>query len=359
MTIKRVIKELIPPIIFSLYRQVRYSKAILLKQARSEKEIASSYFCEVLRRSYLPYDKIELLAENIDNDMLHAISSTNGEPVLYGSFRAIAKYINPEISYIISPKNFFLQHGIAYELTDWMRQKKEGINFVWSSYIRELYREVTDNQRIYAVGAPFFYAKSLMSQEQLENEKNRLGKNLLAFPLHSTHYYDIDFDSDNFIKLLKEQQKRFDTVRVCLYWKDIQRGLAEAYIKAGFECVCCGHINDVLFLQRQRSLFEIADATISNGLGSYIGYSVYLNIPHWLVNEDYEIKNTNGNEAEELTRLFKEITVSERIYKAFGDNSDFIITKEQREIVDLLWGVSDIKTPEEMNDLLMRMYNQQ
>lgn len=353
MNIKDNLRLLLPPILYKIKNSI-FPKSV--EPYVSEKEYASMYFNEIQRRSVLDFTDVEELAKDIDVKLVRSITTTSEEPVHYGSFFSIIKYINKDIYNIIPPKGFYLQHGIVYELTDWMKRKKEGLNFVWSSHIKHLYSEITDNKHIYPVGASFFYAEPLLSPQQILEEKKRLGKNLLAFPLHSTYFYDMNYDSNNFIKLLLDQKKRFDTVRVCLYWKDVQKGAAKAYRDAGIECVCCGHINDLLFLQRQRTFFEIADATISNGLGSYIGYSIYLNKPHWLLPEEFDVVDTNGNESDELRRIANEMDATKRIYKAFWNNSAYHITQEQRDIVNELWGIEDMKTPDELYNLLISLY---
>ena len=125
---------------------------------------------------------------------------------------------------------------------------------------------------------------------------------------------------------------------------------------AGFEVVCNGHIFDSNFLCRQKTLFELADATISNGVGSHIGYSVFMGKPHWLIDDEYEYVNSQrGGDAKDLTDVSMKDNY-QRVKAAFLDNTDYDITKQQQDIIDEFWGVSDMKNPDELRELLSHLY---
>ena len=132
--------------------------------------------------------------------------------------------------------------------------------------------------------------------------------------------------------------------------------MAKHFEEAGFECVCCGHLFDLLFLQRLRSLIEIADATISNGVGSHIGYCVYLNKPHFLVPNEFKLIDVQGNEGEEEMLCKEKSKNYWDIYNAFSNNDDYYITDNQRQIVDRLWGISDMKKASDLQLLIETCY---
>ena len=174
--------------------------------------------------------------------------------------------------------------------------------------------------------------------------------------MHSTHFTDISYDSKNFINILKSQQKLFDNVRVCLYWKDIQKGIDKVYRDGGFECVCCGHMFDIFFLSRLKSLLEIADATISNGVGSHIGYSVFMNKPHYFVPDEYLVNDIVGNEGKEEKDMKQHSQNYKEIYYGFIDNNNYMITDSHKKIVDKFWGISNIRRPDSIRNILESCY---
>jgi hypothetical protein len=139
----------------------------------------------------------------------------------------------------------------------------------------------------------------------------------------------------------------YDTVRACLYWKNID--LAREYQKFGIEVVTAGHAFDPLFLPRLRSLIELSDLTVSNCVGTHLGYSVSLGKPHLLVNQDIErVDSKNEYYKGFVEDYLKEI---EKLNSAFGKYSESV-TIDQRKILSYYAGFEHLKTPEEMNKIL-------
>lgn len=314
------------------------------------------YQKEICRRSLLPFNEIDVLSQPIANAQFQRNELDTCEALYYGASDALLNYAGlPSISF--PSRKLRVQHGYVFEIKDFEKSKLEQRNLVWSKKMVSMYHEFTLNPDIYPIGAPFFYAKSLLTEKQIRSEKMRLGKNLLAFPMHSQINVDTNYDPNKFLNILINERKRFDTVRVCMYWKDILRGNHKVFIDAGFECVCNGHIYDPNFLRRQKALFKLADATISNGVGSHIGYSLFMEKPHWLIDDEYEYVNSlKGGDAKDLS----DVTLTDNFLKvknAFLNNEDFQITHLQRNIVDEFWGLSDMKTPEEMKELMLKEFD--
>ena len=142
----------------------------------------------------------------------------------------------------------------------------------------------------------------------------------------------------------------FDTVLISLYYADI--GKAKLYEQYGFKVVTSGHENDANFVPRQRTLIELADYTMSNSVGTQIGYCVYLNKPHYVYKQKvYQVKGFSSKmEEEQRTESVLQAEIQE-IESVFSNDTDHI-TQEQRELVDKFWGVKYIKTPEELKGLL-------
>jgi hypothetical protein len=314
-----------------------------------------NYQKEICRRSFLPFQNVEELSQVISEEWVKASAIDLHEALYYGALQALLDYAGLT-AFTMPPCNLGVQHGYVFEICNWEKSKLDKRNLVWSRKLVDMYHEHTSNPDVYAIGAAFFYAKSFLDNEQLEIEKKRLGKNLLAFPMHSQGCVNTNFDPNNFLNILTEEKKRFDTVRVCMYWKDILRGLHKVFQKAGFEVVCNGHIFDLNFLRRQKSLFELADATISNGVGSHIGYSIYMGKPHWLIDDEYEYVDTRkGGDAKDLTDVAKKDNF-QRVKNVFLNNSEYNITQVQKDVVDEFWGISDMKSSDEIKKLLIRLY---
>lgn len=321
----------------------------------ADKNDIFNYQRDIITRSKLSFDEIYELSKPIPEKYVHTYAIDMYEALYYGALSILLDYAGLS-SITMPPMNIGIQHGYVFEICNWEKTKMEMRNLVWSNKIVDMYHEHTSNPNIFAIGAPFFYAKSILNDEQLQSEKQRLGKNLLAFPMHSQSNVDTNYNPDKFLNILAEERTRFDTVRVCMYWKDVQRGAHKVFQDAGYECVCNGHIYDPNFLRRQKTLFELADATISNGVGSHIGYSLYMGKPHWLIDDNYEYVNTRkSGDAKDLTDVAKKENFI-CVKKAFLNNHDYIITQKQKAVIDCFWGISDIKTKEEMKKLFLYLY---
>lgn len=356
MKLKSIVKLFLPPILISVLNFFKKGKASKQREKYTEKIIAYNYYVDLMERKKISFTNIERLSKDYTFEQLNSITIENDEVNYYGGFFTLNRYCDSDFPNF-APVNFSIQHGVIFFLENWELGKAKIANLVWSEKISKLYKTQLKTNNVYAIGSPFFYAKSLLSADQIAKEKNRLGRNLLAFPMHSTHWIINEYNPNGFIEILKEQRKKFDSVRVCLYWKDIQMGMADPFLQAGFECVTCGHIYDQFFLQRQKTLFEIADATISNRIGSQAGYSIFMNKPHWIVPDSFEIKN-GGN-----LKLYKDslecaskLNEYGFVTEAFMNNQDYQITERQRQILDDFWGVSSIKSKEELADLIAKFY---
>ncbi len=340
MSVIKIVKSLTPPIAYNLIHNVCRGKknySISNNQLRNEKEILQHYIDEINNRSECDVSEIQILSKDITFDEIESISTNITETNYYGNWYVIQRYLGKRILNI-PPLDLAIQHGIIWEITDWDKKKKEAINLVWAPYIAQLYKNIVGAENVIPIGSPFYYSESLFSNDYILSERQRLGHNLLAFPLHSTHFMDNNWNVSHFISTLKNELKKFDSVRVCVYWKDVQRGLAKVFNDNGFECVCCGHLFDQFFLDRQHTLLEICDATISNGIGSHIGNSIYMNRPHRIVPDKFEVVDLVGKEGREHMELYKSSMNRKRIMMPFINNNNYDITPDQIKIVDEFWG---------------------
>ena len=248
-----------------------------------------------------------------------------------------------------------------------------GIHESWASVVCGPYRvniieNTPNNNGAYAIGPHIAYAKHAYSKEKLEEEKKRLGENLLVFPAHSTFGLDSSYDIKNFCEEINHIGENFDSIRVCLFWKDVLNGTAKNYEKEGYEVVTAGHFYDPLFLSRQKSIIETSTKTMSNHMGSYVGYSIFMNKPHYITpnaNSDFVAVKDDGEAlAERQYAMYKKVINlmdSDPEYKelleAFSTNHDRI-TFKQKTLVNKYWGSNYVKTPREMKELLFMLDGQ-
>jgi hypothetical protein len=283
-------------------------------------------------------------------------------PDIYFIGKTLKEYAGLPANYEIKA---FIEH--AAQLSDYTEsgfRVHESLPSIVTSLFRvSVIERVSENNGAYAVGPYIAYAKSALSEEKLKSEKKRLGRNLLIFPVHSIRGLQVSYDIDTFCKKIKDIASEYDSVRVCLYWKDVLLGTAEKYQEYGFEVITAGHYYDPMFMPRLKSIIETSTMTMSNKLGTYVGYCIYLNKPHFILKSKLEmIKLSNDGEkiAEteyKVSRIVKKKLQNhdiDLIYELLSKNQEFI-TKDQYDHLNKYWGFDQIKTPKQLRRLLLEI----
>ena len=266
------------------------------------------------------------------------------------------------------PENYkikaFIEH--AAQLSDYTEGgfsiHKSLPSIVPSSFRVSVIEGVLENNGAYAVGPYIAYAQSALSSDKLILEKERLGKNLLVFPAHSIRGLEAIYDINAFCEEIKKISENYDSVRVCLFWKDVLLGTAKIYKKYGFEVVTAGHYYDPMFMPRLKSIIETSTMTMSNKLGTYIGYCIYLNKPHFLLKNkvDMEKINSDGKLAEREYILSRKMRTKlknrniDQIFELLSENQE-IITPEQYTLLNKYWGFTEVKSPKKLRRLILEI----
>lgn len=196
------------------------------------------------------------------------------------------------------------------------------------------------NKEIVLVGPYIMYVNNFKSNRALRKLKNKLGRVLLVFPSHSTPGFYTDYNENEFLSEIAEVAKNYDSVLVSLFWADVNVGRDKMYLEKGYQVVCSGTRSDRWFLSRQRDLFELADFSMSNDVGTHIGYSISMGVPHYIYNQkvvEGEAKIDYSEMNPIIEKEFKEIK------SAFNSRKP-VITEEQKKIVDYYWGLSSVIT---------------
>ena len=236
-------------------------------------------------------------------------------------------------------------------------------SIVFSSFRVSVIEGVPGNHGAYAVGPIIAYAKSALPNDKLNVEKERLGKNLLVFPAHSVLGMKQLYDIDAFCRKIREIALDYDSVRVCLYWKDVLLGTAEEYKKYGFEVVTAGHYYDPMFMPRLKSIIQTSTMTMSNDLGTHVGYSIFLKKPHLLLKSELNVGKIRGDDKGLSERhIYAYKTVKKKIKNSdinlisrlLSKNQEFI-TEDQYNLMNKYWGYDQIKTPKQLRKLLLEI----
>ncbi len=221
---------------------------------------------------------------------------------------------------------------------------------------RKKYLEKVSNKLIFKIGPYIHYAKDFYDNKNIIEEKIKNGKTLLVFPSHSIDNVYSNYDINKFIEKLKDIHiyYNFSTVFICLYWADIKNGLDNIYKKHGFNVVTAGYREDPMFLSRLKTLINLSDYTVSNNVGTHIGYCIYLKKPHYIIKQDIKLSSRTKKDylfefKDRDLNSYKSDT--EEIFGAFAKITPYI-TQDQVEICNKYWGFNEIKSQDQIRYIL-------
>jgi len=270
---------------------------------------------------------------------------------LYGYARALKNYagLNKDLKAYMEHGLFL--GGIVHKDQHYWHYKK----VITLSQARvEILKEKLPEKTPVAVGPYIHYARPLLSDNQQRSLKKQLGRVLLVFPFHSMKGVKASFAESDFVAEIKQVAKDFDTVIISMYYLDaLDQERTQPYLNEGFKISTAGHRYDRNFVNRQRTHIELADMTMSNGMGTQTGFCIYLGKPHYIFNQriaqtaasEKEKKRFEGSaEQSERERVQETRDLFCQLYSEYSDN----ISEEQYRLTADYWGFDQVKTPAEL-----------
>lgn len=270
---------------------------------------------------------------------------------LYGIIDVLKEYaeISPQIKF-----RGAIEHGLHlgnyYNVEEVKADMKKVITY--GEYRKNILKSYTNNT-IYKIGPYIYYAKGIYNKDKIQKIKNKFGKTLIFFPIHSIEQVRANYEQNKIINELEELKNEFQTIIICMYYMDIYLNKHKEYEKKGYKIVCAGHKNDKYFLSRLRSIIEISDETASNGVGTHIGYSLCLNKPHFIINTPYSFDFLTKEQKSIFNKTKKIYEIAENeILKVFLKRTSKI-TDKQKKIYYKYWGGNEIKSKTELKKILL------
>lgn len=295
------------------------------------------YNLEIQKRARLPVTSIIELSQHIQmfSPFTNEIQPVND---WYGHATILKKFLGLPNNYQFK---FNLEHGtfLSEQIADVELESNLPSFVTYSPYRVDVLKKVGKNA--YAIGPFIHYASHFLNAKQLKDEKKRLGKTLLFFPSHAIIGSPTKYDYAESYKKIKKISKGFDTIRVCIYWKDVLLGEHKFFQSKGLECVTAGHILDPLFLSRVKSIIYNSDLVVSNDASSTLSYSIYMNKPHIIF---YQQPKMNDNSY--LKTIMTEYYDSEAYIKIVKEFSkiQFTISAKQRKLMNYYCGMNEVKS---------------
>lgn len=228
------------------------------------------------------------------------------------------------------------------------------------SKIRQKYLEKKNVNKIITIGPYIHYAENYYTEGKRRKIKKELGRVLLTFPPHSTKNVQATYNTEIFIKRLRDMSRDYDTTMVCMFYKDILSGAYKPYEKAGFKIVTSGNIYDYNFLSRQKEIIGLSDYTVSASVGTHIGYCLYMGKEHRILSlsNDGSLEDNSHDAFDKYydgkqpanAKFLSYRNAENLLLNLFSGN---IPAEEQRKMVSDLWGFECVKDAEKLHDLLI------
>lgn len=289
---------------------------------------SNKFWQEINKRKKMNLFDYENLAKPIPFCPIEEIKDSN----YYGHIHALKEYSG------LSEIAWSIEHGLYYgnyiPLASKCKTIKKILTFSdnRANVLSSLKKPIT------IIGPYVHYATPLLDESEIALLKTQLGKTLLFFPLHSTfedenvYKYEVNKTVRELLKI--KQDNHIDTVIVNMYYYDLLNSdIARLYEEVGFKISCAGHLFDLNFINRLKTLILISDVTYSNSVGTHVGYCVYLGKPHTIICSDR--CNSGLSDWDEINNTF--ITDNEKL---------------KYEIASKYWGFDNIKTKSELFKLL-------
>jgi hypothetical protein len=216
---------------------------------------------------------------------------------------------------------------------------------------RQIRQKQIANKYVCAIGPLISYANLLHNPAELAEIKDKFGKNLLVFPMHSTHHVQANYNDKLLLNEIMNISKDFNSITICSYWKDFNKERFDMFKSVGFYCTSAGHIYDNLFLNRLLTYFLLSDAVLCFGTGTSFIYAFYLNrfvmaLP---------IKDLSFSGQQQYLIEISRIPIRGLIEKHFREfTSRSCCSSAQYDLLNQCGGFDQVKTRREMYNLVIK-----
>lgn len=263
--------------------------------------------------------------------------------IAYGNYKAIARLTGKKFNFVTN----YVEHGISG--SDEL-ETVPALGYADRFCVKNVYTFSNRRKKVIAqylqtknmkknivpVGPYIMGADNFHTVEDLKRIKERYGKILLVYPSHSLDIIKSVYDIQALLDEVDRCAKSFDSVFVCLHWRDIMdESRRPQYTSRGYVIVNNGLGSDPYFLSRQKDLMTLADMLFTNGYGTHIGYAIALNTPVYYYKQEKKVVNVQSGEV--LYTNANESPMVQSVTEAFSEFS-FEITPRQLEIVKDIWG---------------------
>ncbi|MDQ0619539.1 hypothetical protein [Arthrobacter globiformis] len=263
----------------------------------------------------------------------------------YGHSSALANYCGmSEIRHIPG----LLQHGwtvkspVLAQFADFNDRGSNRKRLIWTSASRGFAMDGRENRfsdgssMVTAVGAPFLYLLQA-ARDGVAVPKRTTGT--VVLPVHGTALMKVSGDHEGFAE---EVLRREGPSAVCLHIEDLAHPeIYRAWTDAGHEVISAGERRNPQFLGRILWMMGSAQKVVSNRMSTALLYAAAAGAAVQIYGPDFQLgENAETDPGLRMRELWPEF------YEKSPDSA------ELKRIADMELGVQDMKSPDELKDLL-------
>ncbi len=220
-----------------------------------------------------------------------------------------------------------------------------------------------------AIGPMIHYASvNTEFKERLFDGLDSNSRTLLFFPIHGNEKFSPVYDTEKSIRKIIEIANRWDckNIIISVFLNDMAMfdGVVQTLrAKDRIKIASSGDRYNENFLRNQRAMIDSADITVSNCLGTHLGYCVYLGKQHILFPQDFSYEGDEKvrdedfgatNRSRNWENDFEKETME---FRHLFDGTHDDITKVQYDTCKFYWGFDMTKTPEEIKAIAIESEN--
>ena len=231
----------------------------------------------------------------------------------------------------------------------------------YGDYRKEVLNVAFPDKEIVNIGPRIAYVQR---DESYYNEINGLLKGnkklLTIFPAHSLSTIKMVYDVDTLMDAAQRLAKKhlIDNIFVCLPYGDTINGNSEVFSSLGLKVLTAGQ-DAISFLPRLRSIIEASTISLSNSLGTNLGYCVFLGcqqilIPQQIIQEGKDNAIDKENHGNDVRRQY--LLETTEFAKIFNENTSLNVSKEQYGFCDYYFGYKYVRKPEELKEILNKIF---
>jgi FkbM family methyltransferase len=231
----------------------------------------------------------------------------------------------------------YMDHGMTFfeSIPPHEKENTAPIIFKFSPRLVEAYRKVC-KKPVYCLLNPTIHCRQAKKITQSIDARGTL-----FYPAHSTDLIDDTTNWDGFIANLEKIPAKYQPVDICLHPTDVKKGLGKVFESKGYKIYTAGNPHAIDFAENMYNILRNYKYTMSNLLGSYVFYSVEMNIPFSLYGKEpsYINKGDNNVEAGAYTSYKLQPTYQKavRLFLGFHDQ----VTIDQLNFVNFELGKFD------------------